>query len=138
MARSRVGLPRVGFRARQLATIERVFKGRVGLPGVVKSVLVFHGVCLCWVFFRAPTLSAAGVYFSRLFLPPFNANPAVPEVLAVWLVGFYLLHPLLSRLFEAERFTALTVRRQVATVSVLLLLALAYGGASYDFIYFRF
>jgi alginate O-acetyltransferase complex protein AlgI len=108
------------------------------LPGAVKSVLVFHGVCLCWVLFRAATLESAGVYYSRLFLPPYTANPAVPEVLTVWLIGFYLLHPLLARVFEPSVLNALSVRRQVATVSLLLLLALAYGGASYDFIYFRF
>ena len=128
-----------GFAHGAWLALERVLKPHAPrLPGVVKTLLVFQGVCLCWVLFRAPTLSAAGVYYSRLFLPPYTANPAVPEVLAVWLIGFYLLHPLLSRAFEVERFQALSVRRQVATVSLILLLALAYGGASYDFIYFRF
>lgn len=104
----------------------------------VRQVLVFHGVCLCWVLFRSADVGAARAYYARLMLPPYTFNPNVPEVLAAWLIGFYALHPWIARLFEEEAFARARVRRQVATVGVLSWLALAYGGAVYDFIYFRF
>src|SRR4051812_49011916 len=36
------------------------------LPRWLKIALVFHGVCLLWVFFRAPDLRVAASYLSRL------------------------------------------------------------------------
>ncbi|MCC6807756.1 MAG: MBOAT family protein [Deltaproteobacteria bacterium] len=109
-----------------------------GIRPVLRHVLVFQGVCLCWVLFRAPDVDAALAYYARLLLPPYTFNPTVPEVLAAWLVGFYALHPMIARLFDADTLARTSLRRQVATVAILGYLALAYGGATYDFIYFRF
>jgi D-alanyl-lipoteichoic acid acyltransferase DltB (MBOAT superfamily) len=107
------------------------------LPRAVKIFLVFHGVCLLWVLFRAPDLNIAGSYFARLFLPPWN-GAAVPGLLAAWLVGFALLMSPLAALIEGRRFLVLRVRWQVAASAALLVFALAHAGARIDFIYFTF
>jgi len=103
-----------------------------------RSLFVFHGVCLCWVLFRAPTFDDALLYFGRLLLPPYTFYEVVPEVQVAWLIGFFFLHPKIAELFHADRFRAASVWRIAGTCLALLYLALAYGGISYDFIYFRF
>ena len=77
-------------------------------------VLVFHGVCLLWVLFRAPDLSTAIAYGRRLLLPPYTASD-VPPILAQWLIGFALLHPFLDRLIRDRGFLRLPVPAQVAS-----------------------
>ena len=104
----------------------------------MKTLLVFHGVCLLWVFFRAPSLEAAFAYLSRLLLPPYTGHTEVPETLAIWLVGFALLIWPLTRALERQRFLTMPSWAQVGLTWFLLLLALGYGGQKYDFVYFAF
>lgn len=104
---------------------------------VLKSVLLFHGVALCWVLFRAPDLKTAGIYYAHLLLPPYTTS-AVPGILAAWLVGFALLHVPFNALLREGRFVAWSLPRQVALTTVLLLVVVAYAGAQIDFIYFAF
>ncbi len=125
-----------GLRARRSA--EQPERALGPVERWLRIVLVFHGVCLCWVLFRAASLADALAYFRRLLLPPYTFNPIVPEVQAVWLIGFFLLHPKLAALFHPDAFARLRVRHAVAITALLLWLALGYGGMSYDFIYFRF
>lgn len=105
---------------------------------VVRTFLVFHGVCLLWVLFRAPSFASATAYFAKLLLPPYGFQTAVPETLAIWLLGFGLFHFFLSRMMTAERFHAAPAWRQVAVSWGLLLLAMSYSGQKYDFVYFAF
>jgi alginate O-acetyltransferase complex protein AlgI len=111
------------------------FRGR--LPRAVRVLVVFHGVAVLFVIFRAPGLPAAAAYLSRLFLPPYRPE-AVPALLAGWLGGFALLMSPLAALIANRRFLALRVRWQVAATSALLFFALAHAGAQIDFIYFNF
>jgi D-alanyl-lipoteichoic acid acyltransferase DltB (MBOAT superfamily) len=115
----------------------RKVHGRVKLPRWAQIAIVFHGVCVLWVLFRAPDLRAAGAYLSRLLLPPYTAA-AVPGLLATWLVGFALLQAPIARLIEHRRFVSLKLGWQVAATTGLLLFALAHAGAQIDFIYFTF
>ncbi len=117
--------------------VERALRGRIDLPRWLNTALVFHGVCVLWVLFRAPDLRVAGAYLSRLLLPPYRFAP-VPGLLAAWLIGFALLQAPAAALIEDRRFVALPVRWQVAATAALLLFALAHGGAQIDFIYFTF
>ena len=109
--------------------------GRVGQ--VLRALLVFHGICLCWVLFRAPSLAAAGVYFSKLLLPPYT-HAELPGILGSWLVGFAVLQFPVAWLIRERRFLRLPLPAQVAVAASALFLALAYAGASIDFIYFTF
>jgi D-alanyl-lipoteichoic acid acyltransferase DltB (MBOAT superfamily) len=112
-------------------------KATLDLPRWLKIILVFQGVCLLWVLFRAPDLLLAGAYFSRLLLPPWNAAP-VPGLLASWLIAFALLQAPLAALIEQRSFLLLRLRWQVAASAALLVFALAHAGARIDFIYFTF
>ena len=107
------------------------------LPKPLAGALVFLGVCVLWVPFRAPTTAIAQAYAARLFLPPYTASP-VPALLWGWLLAFALLHAPLSRLIEDRRFAGLPLWRQTALAAGLLLLALAMAGAQVDFVYFTF
>jgi alginate O-acetyltransferase complex protein AlgI len=107
------------------------------LPRALRVLLVFHGVAALFVVFRAPGLSVAGAFLSRLFLPPWTSG-AVPALLVAWLGGFALAMTPLSSLIEDRRFLALPLRWQVAATTGLILFALAHAGAQIDFIYFTF
>jgi alginate O-acetyltransferase complex protein AlgI len=120
--------------------IERALPSFVGdgpLGRLVRAVLVFHGVCLCWVLFRAPTLAAAGAYYARLLLPPYT-HSELPDILGGWLVGFAVLQFPVAWLIRERHFLRLSVPTQVAVAASALFLALVYAGASIDFIYFTF
>ena len=102
----------------------------------VKIVLVFHGVCLLWVLFRAPTLPIAGAYYSRLLWP--HDGTGTPAVLINWLVMIALVQWPLAWTFKERRFPALSLRRQWLLAAACLYFILAYAGAKVDFIYFNF
>ena len=104
---------------------------------IVRTLLVFHGVCLCWVLFRAPTLEIARIYFGRLLTPPFTAS-SVPGLLTAWLALFAALQLPLASLMRERRFLKLSTAAQVAVAACALFVALAYAGARIDFIYFTF
>ena len=104
---------------------------------LLKPVLVFHGVCLLWVLFRAPTLAVAGEYYSRLLTPHSSETP-VAEVLTQWLLAFALLQWPIAWSFKEQRFTKLPLWTQWALAIVCLFVVLAYAGARVDFIYFNF
>ena len=117
--------------------VARSWPDRPRLPMTIAVLLVFVGVSLLWVPFRAPDLQTASGYAARLFLPPYSAS-AVPGLLwGVWL-GFALLHAPLTALLERRRFVALPVWLQTALTGALLLWALALAGAQVDFVYFAF
>lgn len=105
---------------------------------VLRGLLVFHGVSLLWVLFRAPTVGDALAVYGRLFLPPFTSKSSVPPQWPVWVAGFLVLHPLLDGLLRTDRFLQLKVRWQLAVAALLLWLMAAYAGAPADFIYFVF
>lgn len=103
---------------------------------IVKVVLVFHGVCLLWVLFRAPSLEIARGYFSRLLWP--HEGTGTPGVLINWLVLIAIVQWPLAWTFKERRFPALPLRRQWLLTAVCLYFILAYAGARVDFIYFNF
>jgi alginate O-acetyltransferase complex protein AlgI len=105
---------------------------------VLRTALVFIGVCLLWVLFRAPGIDVAAAYYARLLLPPYTTNSYVPETLAIWLIGFAVLHPFLAQITERDRFLARPAWQQAAITWVMLIVAMAYGGQKYDFVYFAF
>lgn len=104
---------------------------------IVRTVLVFHGVCLLWVFFRTPTLAVAWEYLQRLWPNPWTAS-RIPSALSQWLVLFALVQWPLARTLEGNRFATLPLKVQWLLALACLLLVLAYAGARVDFIYFNF
>ena len=111
------------------------------LPGhrvvrIVKTLLVFHGVCLLWVLFRAPTLEVAREYFARLLWP--HEGTGTPGVLMNWLVMIAIAQWPLAWTFKERRFPALPFKRQWLLAAACVYFILAYAGARVDFIYFNF
>jgi D-alanyl-lipoteichoic acid acyltransferase DltB (MBOAT superfamily) len=104
---------------------------------IFRTVLVFHGVCLLWVFFRSPTLAVAWEYLRRLWPDPWTVS-RIPSVLSQWLLLFALVQWPLARTLEGNRFAALPLKVQWLLALTCLLLILAYAGARVDFIYFNF
>ncbi|MBL9170618.1 MAG: MBOAT family protein [Verrucomicrobiales bacterium] len=103
----------------------------------LKTLLVFHGVCLLWVLFRSPDLTVARAYYSRLLLPPFTFS-SVPSVLSAWLVVFALAQWPLAWTLKDRRFVEMRLRYQWPLAWACLYFILAYAGARVDFIYFTF
>ncbi|HEX5362858.1 MAG TPA: MBOAT family O-acyltransferase, partial [Gallionella sp.] len=106
--------------------------------GLAKKLLVFHGVCLLWVFFRAANLTDAMLYLKRLLMPPYDFSSSVPSTLSVIIILFVLFQKRVGQYIVDERFLTLTLTRQLAMTAVITLLLLAYSQARLDFIYFIF
>ena len=104
---------------------------------VLRALLVFHGVCLLWVLFRAQTMATAGEYFSRLLLPPFTGSK-VPSVLVNWLLAFALVQWPLAWSLKEQRFTRFRMTIQWLLAMICIYFLLSYAGARVDFIYFNF
>jgi alginate O-acetyltransferase complex protein AlgI len=120
---------------RSLPVIPHLERSRVAK--IVKTFLVFNGVCLLWVLFRSPNLSIAGEYYSRLLLPPFSGTE-VPSLLSNWLILFAVIQFPLAWTFADRRFAGFSLPTQWALSLVAALFILAYAGAQVNFIYFIF
>jgi alginate O-acetyltransferase complex protein AlgI len=107
------------------------------LATIIKTLLVFHGVCLLWVFFRAKTFAAALAYFSTLFGTS-TATDFPSENLLFILLGFVAFTFLLGKAVTDRRFLEWRLWHQVAVCLLLLLLIISYADARLDFIYFVF
>ena len=119
---------------------ERVLRGRVSAPAWLRWALVFHGVVLGWVLFRAPDLDIAGTFLSRLAEPGEATLWTAPVVgLVLVTIGAQLLPerlgPALRTRFEALPSPALGVG--LAAVVVLVAATVPSQGVP-PFIYFRF
>ena len=105
---------------------------------LVKKLLVFHGVCLLWVFFRAQTFSDAMLYFKQLLLPPYTFNDTIPSTLSTILILFFLFSKKLGHYLVDDKFLTFTFKKQVSLSLLFILIIIAYSQARLDFIYFVF
>ena len=103
-----------------------------------RAVLVFHGVALLWVLFRAPELASAAHLYRALWPWPATAPTGLPPQWPLWLALFAVAQHPLDRLVRGGRFLELRPAWQLALSALLLWLMAAYAGAPADFIYFVF
>jgi D-alanyl-lipoteichoic acid acyltransferase DltB (MBOAT superfamily) len=108
--------------------------GLFSIVGILKMVFVFHGVCLAWVFFRAPTLSAALSVIGRILSGAEGVQLGVYNVFNAFMIlglgGFYCL---LAELGDRRS------RRVWWMTSIFgILLITLFGRSSNEFIYFVF
>ena len=115
-----------GLHGAGLAVTRMVQRRGVAFPtwlAPVASVLTFHFVCFCWIFFRAPTFEHARLILTRLARFAFTTDNVSPRVVATLLVALTL--QLLPRRVFVE------VRDRFATspswVQGVVLAAMAYG-----------
>jgi alginate O-acetyltransferase complex protein AlgI len=122
--------------------VENVLRERVriSLPAWLKWVIVFHVVVLAWIPFRAPDLTLAGAFVSRL------AHWGAPTLWTAPVVGVVLL-VLVAQLLPARPMDALRVRFEGlhpaalgASMAVVIVLATATVSSQGvpPFIYFQF
>jgi alginate O-acetyltransferase complex protein AlgI len=104
----------------------------------LKVILVFHGVCLLWVFFRSPNFATSTAYFSALFSSPLTLSQPVPGTLTFILLSFVAFMALLGKSLTNRRFLEWSLVRQAAVCLLLLALIVSYADARLDFIYFEF
>ncbi|MEM9601992.1 MAG: MBOAT family protein [Pseudomonadota bacterium] len=99
----------------------------------LKVVLVFHGVCVTWVFFRAATLEdALAILYGIVSLSP-GSSQAPFQI--VWQLGLLLL---VSTFFTLFRFVALASWSWVILLSSAVTSVVLFGASSSQFIYFVF
>jgi D-alanyl-lipoteichoic acid acyltransferase DltB (MBOAT superfamily) len=104
---------------------------------MVKTFLVFHGVCLLWVLFRSPSIAVAWEYGQRLWPHPLTMSK-VPSALSQWLIIFAVVQWPLAWTLNQDRFARLPLKVQWLLAVFCLFLILAYAGSRVDFIYFNF
>jgi hypothetical protein len=106
----------------------------------VKRILVFHFVCLTWIFFRAQSLSAAWTMLKGLgswgWRPEF---PAAFIFLAIFSIPLLLLDLYLESTGEEYCFESATVPSRIG-FGLACALVIAFLGANQAnaFIYFQF
>jgi D-alanyl-lipoteichoic acid acyltransferase DltB (MBOAT superfamily) len=104
-------------------------------------IVTFHFVCFAWIFFRAPSLHAAGSVIGRLFSAWGQPSPLVTTgvvlAIAAGLAANFLPGRVVAVTFA--RFARLPVAAQAACLAVGLMLVDTLGPQGVaPFIYFRF
>jgi len=110
------------------------------IPRPLAIVLVFHFVCVGWVFFRAPSFTAALEWF-RALANPLTTNPLVTPLVVICLLLGLALHFTPARVHPAltERFHRLPAPAQSLLLGLLLVLLSACSPEGVaPFIYFQF
>jgi len=105
------------------------------VPKIIKQLIVFHFICLTWIFFRAASLSEALLIIKRIF-SCIGGNAQVPMVMllltvAIW--GYQLIfNSSFSKVLEHR-----VCRVGAAVLAIILVIALS-SSVQKQFIYFQF
>jgi len=114
----------------------------LALRDAPKVLLLFHVVCLIWIFFRVPTFSAALDFLQALIEGDYLSGwPAVPVLIVLLCAGLQVLERLvrlhivvIRQWLSAPWGTAI----EATALGALVGLAIAVSGAGGEFIYFQF
>jgi alginate O-acetyltransferase complex protein AlgI len=120
--------------------VEHVFRGRVSMPRWLGWLIVFHIVVLAWIPFRAPDLSLAGTYVSRLVEPgpaTLWTLPVVAVVVAAIVAQLLPPRPLERMRIRFERLHPAALGASMAAAIVLVASTVSTQGVP-PFIYFQF
>ncbi len=101
------------------------------------QLVVFHGVCLLWVFFRADDFKNAFEYFKSLI--GMNVSSIkVSDTLLFQLALFILFIICFEKSLKDQRFLKWSLLKQVSVSLLFIFLINSYANAKLDFIYFVF
>jgi alginate O-acetyltransferase complex protein AlgI len=113
--------------------------------GAFNTVITFHFVCFCWIFFRATSVETAGQMIGQVM------NQLNPQILFEFISGYknvmilmaigYLLHfmPRQTTFFFQKRVTEMPlVLKAVWVVTIIVLVLQTKSAAIQPFIYFQF
>lgn len=132
-----------------------VHKGFTDLTGKARSqrviwnilgtLLTFHFVCFCWIFFRAPDMQIAGQVLSQIFTQ-FSAH-VFPEfiigykaVLSLMIIG-YILHFVPKSMEQKAELAVIKMPLAIKTillVAMIILVIQTKSAGIQPFIYFQF
>lgn len=105
------------------------------IPKIVKQLMVFHFICITWIFFRAASLNDAMTILKRIF-SFIGGDPQIPVIMFILVGGIWayqlLFNSIHSKILE-HRFC-----RVGATVIALILFFVLSTSAQKQFIYFQF
>lgn len=106
-----------------------------GLPKIVKQLLIFHFICLTWIFFRANNAGDAFLILERIF-KGIGGNPEIP-IFAALLVAVVWVYQLM---FNSKYKYILENRiLRICGLAVAMMLVLVFASsANKQFIYFQF
>jgi alginate O-acetyltransferase complex protein AlgI len=105
------------------------------LPKIIKQFLVFHFICLTWVFFRAESIGSAFLILKRM-LQGIGGNPEIP-VLAFLMVAVVWGYQIMFN----SRFKHILenkILRLCGMIIIILLVLIFSVSAHKQFIYFQF
>jgi D-alanyl-lipoteichoic acid acyltransferase DltB (MBOAT superfamily) len=113
---------------------------RSKLPRWAKRILIFHFVCLSWIFFRAPSLGAAWQMLKGLGVWSWRPEfPAAFLFLAIFSIPLLLVDLYLEWSGDEYCFASATVQPRVAFgLACALVIALLGANEANAFIYFQF
>jgi alginate O-acetyltransferase complex protein AlgI len=113
---------------------------RGGLPRWVKRILIFHFVCLAWIFFRAASLRAAWNMLKGLGVWSWRPEfPAAFLFLAIFSLPLLFVDLYLESTGDEYCFASATVQPRVAFgLACALVIAVLGANQANAFIYFQF
>ena len=119
---------------RGVTTVRRKF------PGWAKRILIFHFVCLAWIFFRTASLGAAWQMLKGLTVWTWRPEfPAAFMFLALFSLPLLLVDLYLESTGDEYCFASATVQPRVAFgLACVLVIALLGANEANAFIYFQF
>ena len=110
------------------------------LPVALRRVVIFHYVCFCWIFFRAPSMADAGtllVGLTRGWLEPLSVHPGVIAALLIGLGSQWIPRGWLTAL--EDRFSVMPAAGQGVALALALVIIEVLGPPGVAaFIYFQF
>jgi alginate O-acetyltransferase complex protein AlgI len=110
---------------------------RERIPRLVKQSAVFTFVMFTWIFFRAQTLTDAGLIIKRMFTTGWE-DPRFPIVMAVLVLSVWLYQLLYTSGASLRRLVNVAPVRVGLAVLMIAYLAIVAQPSTKQFIYFQF
>lgn len=135
LATERVGRSLLGFGSRAPQASESSF-----LVRWLQRVVVFHLVCLAWIFFRAANVNAAIKMLSNLGSLQWRAEyGTVAMFLTFFALPLFLLDLLMSRRSDEYPFATSSYSARILAAAAMVVMTLLFSASSASaFIYFQF
>ncbi len=118
---------------------------RTRMGAVVSTLLTFHFVCFCWIFFRAPDLSTVGTMLAQIFLN-FKAGILFQFISGYSFVIFLMMLGYVTHFFSDTTIEKMQIRiaemplyaKALCLVAVIVVVIQTKSAEVQPFIYFQF
>lgn len=118
--------------------LPKIFKNRIG--DILNIILMFHLVCISWIFFRAETIQQALMMLTRLF---FDFSYTHQTISMLFIITFFVLPIFIYEIWDENKNYKIFKERSVISLVVFLnyclfMIIIFPAPRSQDFIYFQF